>query len=152
VFSLTETHPQLRCLGCRSRRGQQLFEAFEDDVLIVKMERHSRGRTISRDGVEQDRPLCLQKGLNVNVVRYQKCIVSNSILENEMEREKGLVRLGASPCELEEQLHPQGSRAHSQLVTFVWNRGSTRVMAEVTLRLGSRLRIGRQDRRRSGGR
>jgi hypothetical protein len=52
-----------------------------------------------------DKPLCLQKDLNVNVVRNYKCNVSNSILENEMEREKGLVRLDTSLCELEEQLH-----------------------------------------------
>lgn len=39
--------------------------------------------------VEQDRPLYVfRRGLEVNGVRYEKCNVSNSILENENGKEK----------------------------------------------------------------
>jgi len=59
-----------------------LFEASGVD-------RQSRWATGSRDDVEQDRPLYVfRKGLEVNGVKYEKCNVSNSILENEIGKEK----------------------------------------------------------------
>jgi hypothetical protein len=76
----------MKCASCAE--DDNCLRHAEVIYRLSRWERQRRGNRFKRRCRAGQTFICLQKGLEANVVRYEKCNVSNSVLENENGIEK----------------------------------------------------------------